>query len=159
MKPQIRILVFSDSHGELGRMEQIVMEEWPDAIFHLGDYRRDSDELSYVSEIPVFGVTGNCDGGLSGAMPERKISLGGVTFLLCHGHTYGVKSGYSAAVSHAKEEQVDVLLCGHTHIPLYDQYGSLQLLNPGSIRYSKTYGLITIDCSGETAVCAIKTAP
>ncbi len=143
-------------------MERVVAEEWPDAIFHLGDCWRDADELDCAFPIPVFGVPGNCDWSLSSMPPEnqeKKISLGGVTFLLCHGHTYGVKSGYSTAVSHAKAEGADVLLCGHTHIPLYDQYGSLQLLNPGSIRYSKTYGLITIDCSSETAVCAIKTAP
>ncbi len=159
MKSQIRILVFSDSHGELSRMEQIVVEEWPDAIFHLGDCWRDGQALADGFEIPVYQVPGNCDWGTSDQSVEQKVSLGGVTFLLCHGHAYGVKSGYSTAVSHAKAEGADVLLCGHTHVPLYDQYGSLQLLNPGSIRYGKTYGLITIDCSSETAVCAIKTAP
>lgn len=159
MKSQIKILVFSDSHGELGRMEQVVAEEWPDGIFHLGDCWKDADELDCAFEIPVTGVMGNCDGAVSSESSEQKVTLGGVTFLLCHGHIYGVKSGYSAAVSHAKAEGADVLLCGHTHIPLYEQYGSLQLLNPGSIRYSKTYGLITVDCSSKTAVCAIKTAP
>ena len=48
-----------------------------------------------------------------------------------------------------------MLLCGHTHIPYYDDFGSLQLLNPGSIGYGHTYGVITIQRG--TAVCCVKT--
>ena len=55
----------------------------------------------------------------------------------------------------AIREQADVLLCGHTHIPYYDDFGSLQLLNPGSIGYGHTYGVITIQRG--TAVCCVKT--
>ena len=104
-------------------------------------------------------VRGNCEAEVDQMVLKFPVMadycalvLDGRTIYATHGHLHGednpppLKDG-------------DVLLCGHTHIPLYDQYGSLQLLNPGSIRYSKTYGLITIDCSGETAVCAIKTAP
>ena len=72
--------------------------------------------------------------------------------MLCHGHTFGVKGGYSAAVNRAGTRGADVLLCGHTHIPRYEDYGGLQLLNPGSAAWLwHTYGLITTQ---QGALCA-----
>lgn len=155
----MKILIFSDSHGERERMVLAAMEERPDAIFHLGDCWRDAEELTCAfPDTPLYQVPGNCDWTMSGEVQEKRVSLGGVRFLLCHGHTYGVKSGYSTAVGHAKAVGVDILLCGHTHVPLYDEYGGLKLLNPGSIGYGHTYGCITI-YPGGNAACCIKTAP
>lgn len=151
----MKILVFSDSHGERERMVLAAMEEKPDAIFHLGDCWRDAEDLECgFPEVPLYQVPGNCDWHMSDLPQEKKVSLGGATFLLCHGHVYGVKSGYSTAVGHAKAENADVLLCGHTHVPLYDEYGGLKVLNPGSIRDSRTYGCITVYPGGNIA-CAI----
>lgn len=41
----------------------------------------------------------------------------------------------------------DVLLFGHTHIPLVDRAGELTIMNPGTCsRHGRvTYGLITIE--------------
>ncbi|MBR1780729.1 MAG: YfcE family phosphodiesterase [Oscillospiraceae bacterium] len=143
----MKILVFSDTHGDAADMVAVILDRRPDAVFFLGDVLRDLEDVTYgFPELPVYAVPGNCDYALPEPLSTTKlVSLGGVTFMLCHGHTYGVKSGYSSAVSAAERSGADVLLCGHTHVPHFDEYGPLQLLNPGSLRYTHTYGVITVD--------------
>ena len=41
----MKILVLSDSHGQMRLMEQAVRTEQPDEIFHLGDHIRDAEQL------------------------------------------------------------------------------------------------------------------
>ena len=40
-----KVLVLSDSHGDVDAMERAVARERPDLILHLGDLCRDFDEL------------------------------------------------------------------------------------------------------------------
>lgn len=151
----MKIIVFSDSHGDRESMVLAAEAERPDAIFHLGDCWRDAEELECAFPgIPLYQVPGNCDWGLREEPTEKKVSLDGVHFLLCHGHTYSVKSGYYSALSHARREKIDVLLCGHTHIPYYEDRGGVQLLNPGSVGFGHTYGRIITQRG--TAMCSIK---
>lgn len=133
----MKILIFSDSHGELSNMEAAVEREKPDYIFHLGDHDRDAEELAWkYPDVAVTAVCGNCDD--RGDSPvTRLIHLGGRRFFLCHGHTYGVKSGILRAAYAALEQQADVLLFGHTHTPYYEQTSDsgLILINPGTCGY------------------------
>ena len=123
----MKILVFSDSHGDRQTMVLAAEAHRPDAIFHLGDCWRDAAELEDAFPDPrLYQVPGNC-----------------------------VKGGYSAAVNRARETGADVLLCGHTHIPRYEDYGGLQLLNPGSAGYGHTYGLIATQRG--CALCSVRT--
>ena len=87
--------------------------------------------------------------------PERLIELGGVRILMMHGHTRGVKSSAMNACYAARECGAQILLFGHTHRPLVDWDGTLWVMNPGSIRDRRTYGVITleggkIDCAAQT---------
>ena len=41
----MKILVLSDSHGDVDSMVEVVTKERPDAIFHLGDLIGDAQEL------------------------------------------------------------------------------------------------------------------
>ena len=150
------ILVLSDSHGAVAPMVRAVELAKPDLILHLGDCWRDAEELEYAfPDTPLYQVPGNCDWGMADLPDVKLVSLDGVKFMLCHGHTFGVKGGYSAAVHRARDAGADVLLCGHTHIPRYEDYGGLQLLNPGSAGYGHTYGLITTQRG--CALCSVRT--
>ena len=140
----MKLLVLSDSHGNVRNMAEAVERTAPRMILHLGDCWRDAEDVACAfPDIPLYQVPGNCDWGMSDLPDVKLVNLDGVKFMLCHGHTFGVKSGYSTAVSRARREEADVLLCGHTHIPLYEDYGGVQLFNPGSLGYGHTYGLIT----------------
>lgn len=143
-------LIFSDSHGKAGLMERVLRRQptAPSVIFFLGDGLRDSGFPQFERQT-LYAVKGNCDGGWFGSLlpydEECVVSLEGHRILAVHGHRYGVKSGVGALLSHAAAIEADVVLFGHTHVPLDEvipagtAVGShvltrpLHLFNPGSL--------------------------
>ena len=140
------ILVLSDSHGATAPMARAVELTKPDLILHLGDCWRDGERLhGRFPDIPLEQVPGNCD-FLSEAPVEHLLVLGGKRILMCHGHTYRVKTSLLLAGFAAEEQQLDLFLFGHTHRPLVDRRGRTLFLNPGSIGdpVRPSYGVATI---------------
>ena len=142
----MKLVVFSDSHGELEHMLDVIELEQPDHVIHLGDY--DSDARALEREyplLPLIMVRGNCD--YRSDTPQTLVvpNLGKRLFL-CHGHTYGVKTDLLPATYAAMEHGADILLFGHTHVPYLEQYGDLFLMNPGTIGAfgRPTYGVIEL---------------
>lgn len=140
------ILVLSDSHGAVAPMVRAVGLARPDLILHLGDCWRDGERLrDRFPDIPLEQVPGNCD-FLSDAPTEQLLVLGGKRILMCHGHTYRVKTSLLLAGFAAEEQQLDLFLFGHTHRPLVDRRGRTLFLNPGSIgdAVRPSYATVTI---------------
>ena len=144
----MNILVFSDSHGNVDNMVRLTRSLRPDAVFHLGDLLRDARALGReCPQVPMAAVPGNCDGWTM-QPAEKCIALEGKTVLMSHGHTWGVKSGYGAAIARARKMNADILLFGHTHRAYCEQLeDGLWVMNPGTARSS--YGVITIQ-QGQT---------
>ena len=133
----MKILVLSDSHGNLTNMELAVERTNPSLIFHLGDCWRDGERLhEQFPDIPLEQVPGNCDLGRFEER-ERVVFFGDCRVLLCHGHTLGVKSSLLRASYEARERGAQALLYGHTPIPHIDYHDGLWLVNPGSIGHPK----------------------
>lgn len=146
----MKIVVFSDSHGNVSNMIAAVERQAPDMAIHLGDCWEDGDRLRMAfPQLPLEQVNGNCDFRPQGVW-EKYIALGSRTALICHSHTFGVKSGYGAAIEAAKKAGVDVLLFGHTHSAVVERMGPLWLMNPGSVGDPLwgSYGVITVDERG-----------
>lgn len=143
----MRILVFSDSHGELRRCIQVVESiVGVDMILHAGDHARDAALLSKAfPDIPVHYVRGNCDGDYAPA--ERIIEADGKRIFLTHGHLYKVKQEfrYDTLAIQVAAEDCDLGVFGHTHLEYTGENAGVQLLNPGSIRECGTYGVIEIE--------------
>jgi len=142
----MKILVFSDSHGNWNNMVRAAEREAPHMILHLGDGWRDAERLhSLFPEIPFHQVPGNCDFH-AGEPAERLLCIEGKRVLLCHGHTYGVKQSLLTAGFAAEEKDLDLFLFGHTHRPFVDLRGKTLFLNPGSIGdyHRPFYGVITL---------------
>ena len=140
----MKILVFSDSHRARGGMLDAIDAHRPDQVIHLGDLQSDAEELTYVyPKLPICMVPGNCDGWTMDPL-KKQITLAGKRILLSHGHLWGVKKGYEAAVADARAVGADILLFGHTHRALCQQLeDGLWMMNPGASRTS--YGLIRIE--------------
>jgi hypothetical protein len=152
----VKILVVSDSHGNVSNMCDALERERPDLVFHLGDVVRDGYQLHLAHpEVELVQVAGNCD-YLRDAPLERTVEVEGCKLILCHGHTYYVKNGYHYLAQHGREAGAAVILCGHTHRALHDTYGSLQVLNPGSVGFGPdpTYGILQVEEGAVT--CAIR---
>lgn len=148
----MKLLVFSDSHRSLSGMYAAIDKHQPQQVIHLGDMMCDAQEVAeHYPRLPFCLVPGNCDGWGVAVPVKKQITWEGKSILLSHGHRWGVKSGYEGAIADARAVGADILLFGHTHIPLLEQLeGGLWMMNPGPARSS--YGLIeivngTISCS------------
>jgi len=142
----MKILVLSDSHGNLDNMIRAVEAETPQMILHLGDCWGDGVRLRrHFPELLFQQVPGNCD-FRSDEPTEILLDLEGFRVLLCHGHTYGVKQSLLRAGLEAESRDLDLFLFGHTHSPLVDRRGKTWFLNPGSIgdHFRPTYGVVTV---------------
>ncbi|MGE4277024.1 MAG: metallophosphoesterase [Lawsonibacter sp.] len=140
----LKILVFSDSHRSLVGMYSAIETHHPDQVIHLGDLQRDAEEVSFAyPQLPVCMVPGNCDGWTANPL-KKQITLAGKQVLLSHGHLWGVKHSYDAALADARVSGADILLFGHTHRPVCQQLeDGLWMLNPGSSRTH--FGLILLE--------------
>ena len=120
-------VVFSDIHGDV-YAKKILQKyvEGSDGAFFAGD---GISGLNDFTKKPFYAVKGNCD--LIGE-EEKIIEIDGVKILLTHGQLYGVKSSYLRLIYRAKELGVNVVIFGHTHLPLIMQEEEVLLLNPGS---------------------------
>ena len=152
----MRILVFSDSHKNTSRCAAVIRNlVGIDMILHAGDHCSDAEELAHeFPEIPMKYVRGNCD--FSAAPQELVIEAEGKKILLTHGHAYAVKyeCDCRSLLERAKECGCDCAVFGHTHEGLCDASRGVVLLNPGSIKYGGTYGVIEIeDGKLKAAVC------
>lgn len=141
----MKILVFSDSHRSRSGMYAAIDRHQPQQVIHLGDIMPDAEEVAeHYPQLPFCMVPGNCDGWVLSTPVKKQITLGGKSILLSHGHHWGVKSGYDAAIADARAVGADILLFGHTHIPLLEQLeDGLWMMNPGPA--SSSYGLIEIE--------------
>lgn len=148
----MKVFVFSDSHRSRSGMYRVIDADPPDQIIHLGDLLDDAEALADAyPKLPVCMVPGNCD-GWSMVPVKKQIALAGKSILLSHGHLWGVKRSYDAALAEARNVKADILLFGHTHVPYCQQLeDGLWVMNPGPARSS--YGVIQIDQSG--ILCAL----
>ena len=148
------IYVFSDSHGSVGDMKDIIRAARPDMVIHAGDYSSDCEELKReFPDILISGVCGNCD-RIPLAPPVLTFNMFGKKFFVAHGHNYGVKSGIDRLCYAGLEAQADIIIFGHTHIPFYGRRLAIDIVNPGSIGRGArpSYAVISISESGEVAV-------
>lgn len=129
----MRVLVFSDSHGNVEAMEKAIERYRVDAVFHLGDHVSDAMHLAAISPVPVEYVRGNCDIGYSAAPLKRQLNLDGKKILLTHGHEYHVKKGKELLRRQLELLGVDVILFGHTHLAYQEYIGDKVLCNPGAV--------------------------
>lgn len=153
------ILVFSDSHASRYFMRQCLDAVKPDAAIHLGDYYNDGQDMEEeYPAIPFYAVPGNCDRS-RGYIPDPETKLqmiGGVRFLLTHGHLHHVKFTLTHLIADARAMGVQAVLFGHTHEAYCQQEGDgLWVMNPGSCGYGGgSAGLIEIE-SGKIIDCRI----
>lgn len=162
------LLILSDSHGRPDRICEAIRRVKPDGILFAGDGLRDfshCDLPSPPSACPLWAVKGNCDWMMSPLIingntmefdDEELITVEGFRILLMHGHKQGVKGGLGTAIAHAVRREADVLVFGHTHVPVelhlspdrtyeFSVSKPLTVFNPGSLGdRAASFGTITI---------------
>ncbi|MGN0624611.1 MAG: metallophosphoesterase family protein [Oscillospiraceae bacterium] len=150
----MRIIAFSDTHGNSRAMREIFMRnEDADAFIFLGDGERELDRMRLCyPEKTILNVAGNCD--YASMTPDNDIFIAkGVKVFFTHGHNMGVKFSTDRLFYKAKEIGASVALFGHTHCRFYQYEEGIHLLNPGSASCPRdgrpsSYAFIDITDSG-----------
>ncbi len=139
----MKILVLSDSHGDMWRLREIFSREHGFSLcIFLGDGERDLEPFFPMPDVPLLAVRGNCDAYSS--LPKQIVTEeGGKRILITHGHEMLVKYGLFRLRSAAREAGADIALYGHTHVSVQDYDDGLYLCNPGSV-HNGDYAVLEI---------------
>lgn len=152
----MRIIVVSDTHMPRRRVKGLPEQlnnaiRDADLILHAGDWCDMATVDALSPYAPLEGVAGNNDGeALIKRFGYRKIvTVGDVRIGIVHGH--GVKGTTESRSREAfARESPDVIVFGHSHIPLLKEMNGILLFNPGSptdkrrqAKYS--FGILEVD--------------
>lgn len=135
----MKIVVVSDTH--MPRMNKKLPDrllrglKTAKAIIHAGDWTNLSVYEALAAFAPIYGVAGNNDGAdvIRKFGLQREIEFEGVRIGIVHGHGDGKRINTEACALEAfKDVQLNVLIYGHSHIPVLKRIGGLLVFNPGS---------------------------
>jgi len=154
-----KLLVLSDSHGDTTSLRAVF--NWAKnyippndticAAAFLGDGLSDLKKAADTAEFYCDWkcVSGNNDYGIP--MPDSlTFDYAEHRFFICHGHRYSLYSGYHTLAAAARNNNADVALFGHSHVPYNKTTNGIKLINPGSVgrprsRAGATFAVI--ECS------------
>jgi putative phosphoesterase len=150
----VRVGLISDTHGWLdSRALAVFSADGPlVAIVHAGDIGSDPGVLYELESLaPVTAVLGNCDAGLPGfdLAGVARLSVANMTVLVIH------DLGDLGPIP----DDVDIVVCGHSHTPSVQWHGRVLVVNPGSATQRRrqpncTVGVLDI-AEGATPVVRI----
>ena len=151
----MKILIVSDTHRNNTNFLKVVEKTAPvDLIVHCGDVEGSEVLISRAAGCPVEIVQGNND-FFSDLPREKEFTIGGYKVWLTHGHNYYIAMNNEIIKEEARNRNVDIVMCGHTHKPVVEIGNDITLINPGSLSYPRqenhrpSYALMEIDREGE----------
>lgn len=128
----MKIGVLSDTHMMTKYIDKAIpyLNEC-DLIIHAGDNFRDSKYIHQMTKVDMIAVKGNCD--FENVEDEILFEVENKNILVCHGDKYDVKYGIDQLQKRAVELKADIVIFGHTHVPLCLNKNGINYINPGSI--------------------------
>jgi hypothetical protein len=128
--------LISDTHisNRASKIPEKVFETFKnvDLILHAGDVIEESVIKELESLAPVIAVQGNVDilNGLD--LPKSKVITAGKTKIGLNHGDIRPRGDTQQLYYLAKELDVNILITGHTHIPMAEEVNDVLLINPGS---------------------------
>lgn len=151
----MKLLIISDTHTDsITKLPMSVRDTAGkvDGIIHAGDVVgfKVIHDLLHINP-NVYAVKGNMDPALGPEyLPKKRVlEFEGVRIGVSHGEgsSHGIENRllYSFA-----EDNVDIIIYGHTHSPFWGMIGDVHFLNPGSPTNKRqephhTYAILTIE--------------
>ena len=149
------LLVSSDIHSDveaLKKLTELASDRYCHAFLYCGDLDTENWEIQQIllnRNCTFIPVLGNCDSpfsyrdaGFNSVSHFRKTEFFNLKIFMTHGHfcTYPSDVGL-------EDDYFDLIIRGHSHIPLLQKQGNLVFLNPGSPssprgHNQKSYGII-----------------
>lgn len=153
LNPKKKVLIVSDTHGELYNFDTAYKRTKPDLVLHLGDIEYDEEAIRSMCICPVKIVKGNCDYG--NALPtDDMFDLGIHRAWMTHGDRYNVKYDTDFIIRAAMDRGCDFVFFGHSHVPEETIKNGVTALNPGSLTFPRqaervpTYIVLDVDEKG-----------
>jgi putative phosphoesterase len=150
----LKLGILSDSHvNKISDLPKKALEilKNVDLIIHAGDYYDKTlvDELKKLANFE--GVSGNMDPkNVKNSLPEIKIlELKGFKIGVTHPFEGGAPYDLVERIRE-KFKQIDVIVYGHSHVPMNERIDGVLFFNPGSITgrwpaKHKTIGILEIE--------------
>ena len=152
---ELNIVVTADTHipgrGKHLPSKLLTACKTADLIIHAGDFKSIEiyDQLKEYAD--VVGVYGNVEGeDIKSLLPAKQIiDVFGKKIGVVHGHGEK-KTTERRALEAFAEDNVDIIVFGHSHIPFVKYFKKTLLFNPGSPTDKRTlpyysYGLLQIE--------------
>lgn len=147
-----RIIIISDTHTDtIEKLPQKVLNaiKEADIVVHAGD----SDTLNFIDELEdiskcLYAVKGNCD--LGSKLPLKIIEeIDGVKIGISHG-TGNYNNIIDRLYYMFSEDDPQIIIFGHTHIPVNENIEGVWFINSGSTTLNRslsygTYAELIID--------------
>lgn len=151
----MKIIVTADTHipdkGKYLPANLLEACKKADLIIHAGDWKSMDVYRTLSNFAEVKGVYGNVDPGdvKENFPPQQIIEVNGHRIGIVHGHGEK-KTTEKRAVEAFEKEEVDVVIFGHSHIPMVRYFKNILLMNPGSPTDKRklpyySYGTLEID--------------
>ena len=151
-----KIAVMSDNHGDNSQIEDFLkFEKSANYYIHCGD----SETYNPNILDKFYAVKGNNDWHLD--FPSQvKVKVEDLTLLVTHGHKFGYWNRDYAMIDALATQDCQVLISGHTHMPMFKKEGDYYFINPGSTSLprggsERSYCIVTVD--GKNVECEFKT--
>ena len=111
-------LVLSDVHESKRELKSFLLKYQNEfsGIFFAGDGLRCFENLPL--NLPIYKVKGNCDFySNTKESLELHLRVEDIKIWLLHGHQYSVKSGLDKLIFQAINNNQQIVIFGHTHLP------------------------------------------
>ncbi|MCR5705437.1 MAG: YfcE family phosphodiesterase [Acholeplasmatales bacterium] len=131
------LLIISDTHRDKDLMVELIKKYKGYKVIHCGDYCIDR---ALLKKYDITFVDGNCDAYDDNL--EHLIEVDNKKLFITHGHTYRVKMGYMNLYYRAIELSCDYVFFGHTHEACIFSDNGIIFVNPGSLKYGRTYAVV-----------------
>ena len=123
------ILVISDYHKQEEKVLNLISTINPTHIICCGD---GESEMEFYTKNNIISVKGNCD--YIDLPLLTMIEIEGKRILVTHGHWYNVYFDTFKLYMLGKEKGADVVLYGHTHNQMVEEYDGITFINPGALK-------------------------
>lgn len=140
----MKYMIISDIHGDIYKLNNVLdiyVKEKCNKLIVLGDlfnYGIDLNKNDIINRLNILSdniiyVKGNCDFNVSklnfDTPNSQEITINNKKVFLTHGHLF-TKEYLLGSI-------YDIIISGHTHIPLIEKEYNKLFLNPGSISKSR----------------------
>ncbi len=154
------IIIISDTHtNSIKNLSEALVSaiKQADAVIHAGDADNTSfiEELQAISPKQFYAVAGNCDYD-SNLQDKLVVDICGLRIGITHGtgrhETMINRLNYIFA-----DDEVDMIIFGHTHNPFNEIIGGIRFFNPGSTSHNRgvsynSYGTMDVQSKTEYSI-------